>query len=86
MMFRYADPAMDAEAYFQHQSASRRMWELENYQGDCPLCGKPMFTNSSDFRDRAIENWEYDEGYVHEWCQELKDEEEMERATEGAMA
>lgn len=85
-MFRYADPAMDAEAYYQHVSANRRQWELENYVGDCPLCGKPMYKGDADFDERAEETDEFEEGYAHCGClfiyHEDKEQEAWERQQE----
>lgn len=67
MVFRYSDPAMDAEAYQTHLTASRRMFERENYRGDCPYCGKPMYDEAYDWE----ENCKYDEelgDFAHEYC------------------
>lgn len=74
MVFRYSDPAMDAEAYYQKVSANRRMFELENYKGECPYCGKPMFDGAYSID----ENWVYDERideYAHELCRDRAAEE-----------
>lgn len=69
MVFRYADPAMDAEAYYEAKTASRRMYELENYKGDCPYCGKPMYDNTSDRSENCVYD-EYIDDYAHERCRD----------------
>lgn len=75
MMFRYADPALDEEAYRYEQDRRNRAWEAEHYKGTCPYCGMPMYEDASD----RAENWVYDEqidDYAHEWCMILAREEE----------
>lgn len=78
MVFRYSDPTMDAEAYFESESAASRLWEQEHYRGKCILCGKDIFEGSSDFEERGVESEEYsnEQGWVHEFCLELKLEED----------
>lgn len=79
MVFRYADPAMDAEAYFQYCSANRRMWERENYVDNCPICGKPMYKADADYSEMAEEHNEFEEGYAHPGCYFVwKDDQEEE--------
>lgn len=77
MIFRYADPVRDAEAYYTAQTAAQEQWERENYKGKCPYCGKPMFDGAYD----RAENWVYDEeidDYSHEWCMILAQEDREE--------
>lgn len=77
MIFRYHDPAMDAEYYFEQKTAAAIQWEQENYKGKCPYCGKPMFEGAYD----TAENWVYDDDiddYSHEWCRTLAQEEREE--------
>lgn len=78
MNYRYSDPAMDAEAYYHDQSVARELWEREHYVGRCPICGHEMYTDSSDYRDRAAQSdkWGTEEGWVHEFCLECKEEQE----------
>ena len=69
MIFRYADPAMDEEYIYNKKTASRRMWEQENFKGECPYCHKPMYDGAYD----RSENWVYDEyidDYAHERCRD----------------
>lgn len=80
------NPVADAERYIKHCTASRRAWELDNYKGDCPYCGKPMFTETSDWE----ENYRYDEelgDFAHEYCswQAREDAEEAEEAFDEMM-
>lgn len=87
MIFRYADPVRDAEAYYTAQTAAQELWEKENYVGKCPLCGKPMFTNAYDFRENAVEDEDGEYEYIHEFCQDVRrwDREEAEEAFDEMM-
>ena len=87
MIWRYADPAMDAEAYYTETArritANRRMWEAEHYVGDCPLCGKPMFDGDADYDEMAEKTDEFVDGYAHPGCL-MRWEDEQEEAEEEA--
>lgn len=77
MLWRYADPALDEEAYRYEQDKKQERWEAEHYRGRCIHCGKPMFEGAYD----TAENWVYDEDiddYSHEWCRTLAQEEREE--------
>lgn len=71
------NPALDAEREFNRRTAATKMWERENYRGDCPYCGKAMFSEAYDWE----ENCRYDEEigeYAHEYCSHVAQEEREE--------
>lgn len=74
MLYRYSDPAMDADAFYHDQTAASEIWEQEHYKGKCPFCGEEMFEGSADIRDRAVESPEF--GWVHEICLDIHEDEE----------
>lgn len=74
------NPALDAEREYNRRTAYTKMWEQENYRGECPYCKKPMYDGAFDWE----ENCKYDEELgteAHEYCSWLAKEEEAETCT-----
>lgn len=75
MIFRYADPARDEEAYYTAKTAAQYQWENENYVGKCELCGKPMFKGAWEYEEEVVDDLDYANGYVHLRCRSNREEE-----------
>lgn len=71
------DPELDAERYYNKMTASRLQFERENYKGNCPCCGKPMFDGAMSIAENAVYDDETDE-YYHEACLDILIEEREE--------
>lgn len=61
------NPALDAEREYNRRTAYTKMWEQENFKGNCPMCGKPMFDGAWSTLENAVIDDETDE-YYHEAC------------------
>lgn len=60
MMFRYADPVLDAEAYYAYCEQRQAEWEAKCVK--CEVCGKPIDPNYDKF------SFEINDVYICEEC------------------